>query len=237
MSGHSKWTQIKRQKGVADTKRGAAFTKLANAITLSVKQGGGVGDLVEKARTINMPKENITRAIKRAEGKQADSFESVVYEGFAPGGVGIIVEAATDNKFRTGPEIKNIFDKNGGHMSTPGSVSYQFEQKGLITIKKGGLSTDEIFLASADAGAEDVEEAGGEVLVYTKPEELARVKENLSETLSITDAELTRRPTVTVPIEDKETFEKVLSLIDKLESIDEVVKVFANYDVPDSFVN
>lgn len=244
MSGHSKWSQIKRQKGTADAKRGQAFTKFANAITLSVKQGGGIGDpsqnfklrlMIEKARSINMPKENIERAIKRAEGKQAETFESVVCEGFAPGRVGIIVEAATDNKMRTVPEIKNIFDKNGGTMTNSGSVSYLFTQKGLITAKKT-QSLDDIFLLAADSGAEDVEDADEEVLIYTKPEELAKVKDKLSETLTITDAELVRKPAITVRVEDKKTADKILALVDKLESLDEVQNVFSNFDIPDTLL-
>lgn len=237
MSGHSKWAQIKRQKNVTDIKRGAAFTKLANAITLAVKQGGGIGDLVEKARSINMPKENIERAIKRAQGKEAGEFEEVVYEGFGPGGVGFIVEAVTDNKMRTGPEIKNMFDKNGGRVAGIGSVSYQFQQKGLITVKKGVLSFDDLLLFAADAGAEDIEEAGEEVLIYTKPEELSKIRERIAEKAAIIDAELTRKPTTTVRIEDSEAFKKVSVLIEKLEALDEVQKVYANYDIPDSLIN
>lgn len=242
MSGHSKWAQIKRQKGVNDNKRGQAFTKLANAITLAVRQGGGVTDpasnfklrlMVEKARSINMPKDNIERAIARASGKQANEMESVVYEGFAPGGVGIIVEATTDNKMRTGPEIKNIIEKNGGTVAAQGAVSYQFEQKGAITAEKSGKSLDDIFLIAADAGAEDVEEAGDEVLIYTRPEDLAKVRDALGESITITDAELTRKPTITVQIADVETAQKIVAFVEKLEALDDVQKVYANFDIPE----
>lgn len=245
MSGHSKWAQIKRQKGVADVKRGALFTKLANAITVAVKQGGGITDsaqnfklrlVIEKARSINMPKENIERAIERAKGSQNEQMEEVLYEGFGPGGVGIIVEAATDNKMRTGPIVKSTFEKNGGTLGNLGAVSYQFQQKGLITAKKDGKTLDDIFLQAADAGAEDIEDAGDEVLIYTKPEELAFVKENIGSNLAITDAELTRKPVVTVAIEDKDTAGKVLGLVEKLENLDEVQKVYANFDIPDAYI-
>lgn len=245
MSGHSKWAQIKRQKGVADAKRGQAFTKLGNAITIAVREGGGIGDssqnfklrlAVEKARYINMPKENIERAIQRAQGKQSVDFQEVVYEGFGPGGVGVIVEAATDNKLRTSPEVKNIFDKNGGSMASPGAVSYRFQQKGLITVKKGEATLDDIFLIAADAGAEDVEEAGEEVLIFTKLDELSLVRDSLLRKLTITGSELTRKPVVTVPINEKSAADRIFSFIEKLESLDDVQKVYANFDIPEELI-
>lgn len=246
MSGHSKWSQIKRQKGVSDVRRGQAFTKIANAITLAVKEGGGIGDpeknfklrlAVEKARAINTPKENIERAIERGMGRgKVESLEKVVYEGFAPGGVAVIAEAATDNRQRTNSEVKNIFDKNGGTLGNPGSVSYQFQKKGTITIKKNEKTIDDIFLAAADCGAEDIEEAGEEVLVYTKPEDLRKVKDLLSNNFTVTNAEITRKPLVTVRIEDKGTAQKVLSFLDKLESCDDVQRVDANFDIPDNLI-
>lgn len=247
MSGHSKWAQIKRQKSVADIKRGQAFTKIANAITIAVRQGGGIGEpeknfrlrlTIEKARSINMPKENINRAIERGMGKGVfGGLEEVVYEGFTPFGASIIVEAVTDNKQRTTSEIKNIFDKNGGTMATPGAVSYQFTQKGLITVKKNGKTLDDIFLMSADFGAEDVEEAGEEVIIYTKPEELAKIKDSFSkEGIAIVEAGLTRKPLTYVQISNKEQAGKVLSFIEKLENLDDVQKVYANFDVPDTII-
>ncbi|OGH19516.1 MAG: hypothetical protein A3F31_03510 [Candidatus Levybacteria bacterium RIFCSPHIGHO2_12_FULL_38_12] len=243
MSGHSKWAQIKRQKGAADAKRGQVFTKLANAISIAVAKGGGGGDpvsnfklrlLIEKARSVNMPKENIERAIKRAESRESGDIEDVVYEAFGPAGVGLIIEAATDNKLRTAPEIKNILEKNGGTMASQGTVAYQFSQKGMLTVKKNH-SLDDIFMLAADTGAEDVEEAGEKVLIYTKPEDLKKVKEALSLQLSIIDAELIRKPVVTVPILDKETASKVISIMDKLENLDDVQKVYSNFDIPDEF--
>src|SRR5579863_4152916 len=190
MSGHSKWATIKRQKGANDAKRGQLFTKLSKAITIAVRQGGGSPDsesnfrlrlAVEAARTANMPKENIERAIQRASGKQAETLEEAIYEGFGPGGFSVVVEAFTDNKLRTVSEVKNIFNKNGGSMGAQGSVMYQFEKKGVITVKKNGKSLDDIFLIAADSGVEDIEDAGDEVLLYTKHEEVTKIKDLLSQ--------------------------------------------------------
>lgn len=244
MSGHSKWAQIKRQKGATDAKRGQAFTKMANAITIAVRQSGN-GDvmqnfklrlLVEKARAINMPKDNIERAIDRGLGKgDKGGLDEVVYEGFAPGGVAVIAEAVTDNKQRTTPEVKSAFEKNGGTMGNPGSVSYQFQTKGQITITKGDKSIDDIFLLAADGGADDIEDAGSSVLVYTNPDQLAKVREGLLQSgLLVEDAELIRKPTTIVEITDKEMAEKVISFIQKLEDMDDVQKVYANFDIPDT---
>src|SRR5581483_4972547 len=190
MSGHSKWAQIKRQKGVADAKRGQAFTKLANAITITVRDGGGVSDpaqnfklrlAIDKARVANMPKANIERAIERGIGKGTGgaSFEEAIYEGFAPGQVAVIVECATDNKNRTNGEVAMIFNKNGGNLANPGAVSYLFEKKGLIVVDRGDKTIDDVFLIAADSGAEDVEEMGDEVYIYTRPEQLAKVRDFL----------------------------------------------------------
>lgn len=252
MSGHSKWSQIKRQKGTADKKRGQTFTKLSNTITIAVREGGGVTDpqqnfrlrlAIEKARTVNMPKENIERAIARALGKLAgESLEEVTYEGFGPGGVAIIVQAVTDNKLRTNTEVKNVFEKNGGTMGSVGAVSYQFQNNGLITVKKdpstsSGQTVDDIFLAAADAGAADVEEAGDVVFVYTNPEQLTAVKNALvTAGMTIEGFELTRRPIMTVTVEIQEKATKVLQLLEKLEELDDVQKVYTNVDIPDGLI-
>lgn len=239
MSGHSKWATIKRQKGVADIKRGLTFTKIANAITIAVRQGGGVGDpaqnfrlrlAIEKARAVNMPKENIERAIGRAQGREASALEEVVYEGFGENGkVAFLIDAATDNKQRTTSEVKNLFDKAGAVLARPGAVSYQFETKGLIKVKKDGKSIDDIFLTAADGGAEDVEDGGDEALIYTKPEELTKVKDALSKSgLVVEEAELTRKPKVTIEITDQNTLDKIYAFIDRLESLDDIQKVYTN---------
>ncbi|GIW61846.1 MAG: putative transcriptional regulatory protein [Patescibacteria group bacterium] len=244
MSGHSKWSTIKRQKGANDAKRGQLFTKLSNAIMLAVKEGGGISDpngnprlrlAIDAARSANMPKENIERAIERALGKTANEVTEVIYEGFGPGGFSVIIEAITDNKQRTTPEIKSIFDKNGGSLGVPGSVSYQFVQKGEISIGKNGRSLDEIFLLAADAGAEDVEEREEEIIVYTTPEKLAQVRDTLQQAgITVLRAELTRRPIVYTPITDPAIIEKIVPFMEKLESLDDVQKVYANYDISET---
>lgn len=239
MSGHSKWAQIKRQKGVADTKRGQAFTKLANAITIAVRSGGGVSDpnqnfrlrlAIEKARSLNMPKENITRAIEKGLGiGKGEGIDEVVYEGFAPGGAMVIVEAATDNKMRTTSEIKNFFEKSGGIFGQPGSVSYQFENKGLIIIPITSGSMDDIFLLAADASAQDIEQVGEQIHVYTSPNLLAKVKDAISaKNVTILEAEIIRKPKTTILLEDKEKAEKIMAFLDTLEAMDDVQKVYTN---------
>ncbi|HSW97539.1 MAG TPA: YebC/PmpR family DNA-binding transcriptional regulator [Candidatus Saccharimonadales bacterium] len=247
MSGHSKWATIKRAKGANDAKRGQLFTKLSKAISIAVRQGGGVADpdsnfrlrlAIEAARTANMPKDNIERAISRASGKQAEIIEEATYEGFGPGGFSVVVEAYTDNKLRTVSEVKNIFNKNGGNMGAQGSVMYQFEKKGVITVAKDGKSIDDIFLVAADNGVDDIEEAGDEVLMYTKPEDVTKVKDALSQNeLNVTTFELVFRPVVNSAITDKSAVEKALSFIDKLESLDDVQKVYANFDIPDELLD
>lgn len=242
MSGHSKWSQIKRQKGVADVKKGHAFTKIGLAITIAVKAGGGVTDPnqnfrlrleVEKARAANMPKDNIERAIERGSGKgDKGELAEVVYEGFAPHGISVIVEAVTDNKQRTTPEVKSLFEKNGGTLGVPGAVAYQFQQMGLIIATKDGKSFDDIFLIAIDGGVVDVEEVGDEVFLYTDPAELAKVKDALKDSLHITSAELIRKPHNTVMIAEKEVADKVMQFIERLENHDDVQKVYANFDIP-----
>jgi YebC/PmpR family DNA-binding regulatory protein len=247
MSGHSKWSTIKRQKGVADAKRGQIFTKLSMAITIAVRQGGGVTDIdgnprlrlaVDAARSANMPKENIERAIQRAVGKQAGEMEEVVYEGFGPGGFSLIVEAITDNKQRTTPEMKSTIEKNGGTMGNPGSVSYQFEQKGLVVVERGERTADDIFLLAADSGAEDVEDVEEEIMIYTRPDDLAKVRDSMIQLgLVVKSAELVRKAKMTTEITDRETAEKALAFLERIEGMDDVQKVYANFDIPDTLLN
>lgn len=238
MSGHSKWATIKRQKGANDAKRGAVFTKLSKAITIAVQQGGGIGDpnqnfrlrlAMDAARAANMPKENMERAIDRAVGKQGVALEEVVYEGFAPGGIAVIVEAATDNKNRTVGEVQNVFNKNGGNIGQPGSVSYQFTQMGQIVINRNGKTTDDIFLDAADAGAEDIEEVGDEeIFVYTQPTSIAKVRDGLqAKGYTILETEIIRKANLPVALDD-EAVEKVMSFLEKLEDLDDVQKVYSN---------
>jgi YebC/PmpR family DNA-binding regulatory protein len=241
MSGHSKWSQIKRQKGVNDQKRGKTFTKLGNAITIAVRQGGGIGDpnqnfrlrlAIDAARVANMPKENIERAIERARGIKAGDLEEVIYEGFAPFGVSVMVEAATDNSMRTTSEIKSIFHKNNASFGQPGSVSYQFKHVGQIVVKKNNKTFDDIFTVAVESGAEDLEEAGDEVFIYTNLHDLAKVKEIILENgLEVIESELVRIPVVSVSITEKEKFDKIAAFLNTLEELDDVQKVYSNMDV------
>lgn len=238
MSGHSKWATIKRQKNLNDQKRGKTFTKLANSITIAVKQGGGIGDpnsnfrlrlAMDTARTANMPKENIERAIKRATESKTGDFEEVIYEGFAPGGVSVIIEAATDNSLRTTSEVKSLFNKAGASFGQPGSVSYQFKHIGRIIVKKGNKSFDEIFSIAADNGADDVEEVLEEVFIYTAMQNLAKIKELLSlGGLEIVEADLIRAPIVTVDIKEEDKLTKIENFVNALEEMDDVQKVYTN---------
>jgi len=245
MSGHSKWSQIKRQKGLADQKRGQLFTKLANAIIVAVKSGGGITDptanfklrlAIEKARAVNMPKENIERAIERAKGQEAGKLEEVIYEGFGPEGVAILIEAATSNRQRTAQELKNIFENSGGKLSGPGATSYLFKNMGMISVRKNDKG-EEIMEKAIEAQAEDLEEAGEEMLIYTKPEKLHQVRQQLIESgLEVIEAELVYKPISTVRISSQDKAVKVLSFMDKLEANEDVQRVFANFDIPDEIL-
>lgn len=240
MSGHSKWSTIKRQKGANDAKRGLAFTKLASAITMAVRQGGGITDpagnfrlrlAIDAARAINMPKDTIDRAIQRGNAKDASSMVDVVYEGFGPGGFSVIVEAITDNKQRTTPEIKTLFDKNGGTMGVPGSVSYQFTPKGQITVAKDGKAFDDIFLSAVESGADDVEDLGEEVLISTSVDTIHKVQTALEEAgLKIVSAESINSPIVSKQLSDTEG-QKAIVFLEKLEDHNDVQKVYANFEI------
>ena len=242
MSGHSKWAQIKRQKGVADIKKGKTFTKISNAITIAVKQGGGVTDpdqnfrlrlAIDSAKVANMPKENIERAIKRAVSKEAGDIEEVIYEGFAPGGkVSLIIEAATDNVQRTSATVKSIFNKSGANFGQPGSVMYQFKQIGQVIVSKKGTTFDKIFEEAVDLGVEDVEDANDEVFIYTSVGNIKEVKDGLSEKgIEVFDSEISRIPVATVSLdEDLQLKTKVEKFIESLEELDDVQKVYSNLE-------
>lgn len=237
MSGHSKWSTIKRAKGANDAKRGQIFSKLARAITISAKQGGSDPNanpklrlLVDKARSSNMPKENIERAIEKGSGAGgADSLQEVVYEGYGPGGVAILIEAATDNKNRTTAEIKSMLDKHGGSMGTPGSVAFQFEQKGLILIEKNSTSSvEDTMLTIMDLEVDDVVDAEDGLEVYTKPNLLFQIKEGIESTgFNVKSAELTFTPKNALSV-DESKINNVIKLIDLLDEHDDVQKVWAN---------
>lgn len=239
MSGHSKWSTIKRQKGAADAKRGQAFTKLANSITMAVKQGGGVTDpesnfrlrlAVDRARAANMPKDNIERAILRAEGKLEGDLEEMLYEGFAPGGVAVIVSAVSDNRQRTASFIKNVFDKNGGTLASSGAVSYLFKKTGEIIVRKGSLSSDELLSKGVEAGVEDMEEEGDSVFFYVDQKNLQSTKKSLEDAgLAIESTEPIYIPmNYVTPPGGEGGAAKVLDLVAKLEELDDVQEVYTN---------
>jgi YebC/PmpR family DNA-binding regulatory protein len=237
MSGHSKWATIKRAKGAADLKRGLTFTKLSNAITIAVKQTE-IADpdsnfklrlAVEAARAANMPKDNVERAIQKAIGKDAGALEEVLYEGFAPEGISVIIEAATDNSLRTTSEIKSVFNKEGGNFGQPGSVAYQFEQKGRIVVDKLNKTTDELFEIAVESGAEDIEDVQNKAIITTSYADLSSVREKLIEKGIVPEeVEAIRKPLNPIIISDSEKLQKVLNFLDKLESLDDVQKVYSN---------
>ena len=250
MSGHSKWSTIKRAKGVADIKRGQTFTKLANVVTIAVKLGGS-GDpdsnprlrmAVDEGRSVNMPKENIQRAIERGLGKgEENALEEVLYEGFGPSKVAIIIEGLTDNKMRTTQEVKNIFERAGGHLASQGAVSYMFERLGEIkVITKGGEKETEM-LELIDLGAKDVEDFTEDgiqrYLVYTESLELNTMGNKITQVkYGVESQELINKPTVLVEIKDSEGAQKVLDFVEKLEELDDVQKVWANFDIPEELL-
>ena len=240
MSGHSKWSQIKRQKGANDAKRGALFTKLAREIITAARQGGGDQDAnyrlrmaVDKAKANSMPAENIKRAIERASGSGADAeqYEEVTYEGLGPANVAVIVAAMTDNRNRTASEIRSVFSKVGGSLST---VGWQFEQNGIISIPLNGTDPDEVTLAAIDAGASEVGAPdAGAIIVTTEPADLETVRRTLAESgFEADSAELSMEPTTKVEIDDEKTAKQVLLFMERLEDLDDVQNVYANFDIP-----
>ena len=231
MSGHSKWATTKRQKAVADAKRGALFTKIGNQIAIAARSGTdpamnpSLAMVLEKARLANMPKANIERAIARVADKSAAALIEETYEAYGPGGVGIIIEVATDNKNRTMPEVRHTLEKNGGRMADPGSVMFQFSRKGVIFTKAKG---DEIMMAALDAGAEDIADEDDGTTIYTVASDLMKVRSALIEAgYEIDSAELQYVPNNTVPI-DEETAPKVEKILDAIDDLDDVVAVHTN---------
>jgi len=235
MSGHSKWATTHRQKAIVDAKRGAAFTKLGNMIAIAARAGvdpvmnPSLALAIEKAKSANMPLANIQRAIDRVADKNAAALEEIVYEGYGPGGVGIIVEVATDNKNRTYPEVRTALTKNGGTMADAGSVLFQFTRKGVIRVTATG---EDALLTVLDAGAEDAVEENGGLTVYTEMKDLAKVRTAIVEAgLTVEDAELQYVANNDVPVDDKETARKLLKVLDALEDLDDVVNVHTNGDI------
>ena len=243
MSGHSKWSSIKHKKGAADAKRGQLFTKLTRALIVAAKDGGpdpaanlALQNAIEKARAASMPKDNIERAIARGSGTGADAaaYEHISYEGYGPGGVAVYVDVLTDNRNRTAGEVRHVFARHDGNLAESGAVAWLFERKGVVLVDRDSADEDELTLAAADAGAEDVAEEGSSFEVICAPEDLQGVREALEASgISVTDAEVTMLPKTTVSIEDESVARKVLKLIDGLEENDDVQDVYANFDIPE----
>lgn len=240
MSGHSKWSTIKREKGAKDAARGAVFTKLGNMIAIAARSGTDPDTnfalrlAIDKAKAANMPGANIQRSIDRVKDKNAAQLSEVLYEGYGPGGVAILVEAATDNINRTYPEVRLAFSKHGGNIAEKGAVAFQFDHKGTIRVKAAG---DDLLLTALDAGAEDVQEEGDESVVYTAATDLARVRDALKDAgLEITEAELTYVPNNIVEITDKDTAGKIMRLMDALEDVDDVSNTHVNFDIDESLL-
>ena len=244
MSGHSKWSTIKQKKGAADAKRGQLFTKLSRAIMVAAKEGGtdpatnmSLANAVDKARSYSMPKDNIDRAIAKGAGEGADgaTFETVVYEGYGPEGVAVIVEALTDNRNRTAADVRHLFSKHGGNLGATGAVAWQFERRGVVLVAADGVDEDELFLAVADAGADDVERDGSVFQISSAPEQLSAVREAVAAAgFPVESAELSMVPKVTVEIGDESTAKRVVRLVEGLEENDDVQDVYANFDIPES---
>lgn len=235
MSGHSKWSTIKRQKAATDAKRGAVFTKLGNQLAIAARSGtdpalnSELAMAIEKAKAANMPMANIERAIQRVADKNAAQLTEVLYEGYGPGGVAILVEAATDNVNRTYPDVRLAFSKHGGNIAEKGAVAFQFDRKGVVRVKGVG---DEIVMQALEAGAEDVQEEGEESIVYTDPKDLAKVRDSLRTAgVAVQDAELSYVPNHTIEIGDSETAGKIMRLMDALDGIDDVTGTHVNFEV------
>jgi YebC/PmpR family DNA-binding regulatory protein len=243
LSGHSKWSSIKHKKGAADVKRGKLFSKLSRAIIVAAKEGGGdpannlaLQNAIEKAKSYSMPKDNIDRAIAKGSGADADasSFETVVYEGYGPEGVAVIVEALTDNRNRTASDVRHLFSKHGGNLGATGAVAWQFERRGVVVVPAEGVDEDELFLAVADAGAEDVEADGDMFQVTSAPDALAAVRQAIEAAgFTVDSAELSMVPKTTVAVEQESAAKSVMRLIDTLEDNDDVQDVYANFDIPE----
>ena len=250
MSGHSKWATIKHKKGAQDKARGKLFAKLIRQVEVAAREGGGdpamnptLRTMFQKARDSSVPMETIEKAIKRATGDlEGVRYEAVSYEGYAPSGVAVIIECLTDNRNRTGSDIRAVFSKTGGSMAEPGAVAWQFERKGIIEVKKrlaagGALSEDDAMMAALEAGAEDVSDGGDSWEVTTAPSEMSAVRDALEAAgLGIDSSDVMLVASNTVPLDNESDAKKVLRLVDLLEDLDDVQNVYANFDIPDSIL-
>jgi YebC/PmpR family DNA-binding regulatory protein len=242
VSGHSKWSSIKHKKGVADARRGNLFSKLSRALIVAAREGGpdpaanlALQNAIEKARSYSMPKDNIERAIARGSGAAtaAEAFETVIYEGYGPGGIAILVEALTDNRNRTTADVRHIFTKSEGNLGEAGAVAWLFERRGIVLVD-AEADEDELTLAAAEGGADDVSLDGSSYQVVSPPESLTSVREAIEQAgIEVQSAELTMIPKTTIELEDEAAAKKVLRLIDALEENDDVQDVYANFDIPE----
>ena len=243
VSGHSKWSTIKHKKGAADAKRGQLFTKLSKAIIVAAKEGGAdpaanlsLQNAIEKAKSYSMPKDTIERAIARGAGTDADAavYETIVYEGYGPDGVAVLVEALTDNRNRTASDVRHTFTKNGGNLGTTGAVAWLFERRGIVLVESAGVDEDELTLAAAEGGAEDVELDGSVFEVSCAPEDLAAVRQAIEDAgIKVESAELSMVPKTTVEVAEEPSAKKLIRLIEALEENDDIQGVYANFDIPE----
>jgi len=242
MSGHSKWHSIKHKKGAADQARGKLFAKLIRQIEVAAREGGGDAEanptlrsMVQKARDASVPVDTIERAVKRGTGDlEGVRYEQVTYEGYAPSGVAVLTECLTDNRNRTGQEVKNLFTRNGGSLAEPGAVSWQFVRKGVVILEKSAADEDDLMLAALDAGTEDIADQGDTWQLTTSPTDLHAVRSALDAAgIVVTSSELTMLPTTSVPLAEEAGARAVVRLIDSLEEHDDVQNVYANFDIPD----
>jgi YebC/PmpR family DNA-binding regulatory protein len=246
VSGHSKWSSIKHKKGAADAKRGALFTKLSRAIMAAAKDGGPdpaanltLQNAIEKARSYSMPKDNIERAIARGSGAESEgaNFETVIYEGYGPEGVAVLVEALTDNRNRTASEVRHLFSRYGGNLGASGAVAWQFERRGVLLVSAEGVDEDELVLAAAEGGADDVDLDGSTYQVTCAPEELRPVRETLEAAgYAVESAELPMIPKTTIGITEESAAKKVIQLVEGLEEADDVQDVYANFDISEAIL-
>ena len=250
MSGHSKWATIKHKKGAQDKARGKLFAKLIRQVEVAAREGGGditanatLRTMYAKARDASVPTDTIERAIKRGTGElEGVRYEPVSYEGYAPAGVAMIVECLTDNRNRTGADVRSMFTRNGGSMAEPGAVSWQFERKGVIILPKrrpdgADITEDELMLVAVEAGAEDLSDQGDTWQITTPPTDLAHVRDALeAESIPFDSADLTMLPTTAIPLDNEADARKVLRLMDALEDLDDVQNVYANFDIPDNII-
>jgi YebC/PmpR family DNA-binding regulatory protein len=244
VSGHSKWSSIKHKKGAADSKRGQLFSKLSRAIIVAAKEGGpdpagnlALQNAIEKARSYSMPKDNIERAIAKGSGADADaaSFETVVYEGYGPEGVAVLVEAVTDNRNRTASEVRHAFTRHGGNLGTTGAVAWQFERRGVVVVAAGDADEDDLLLAAAEAGADDIELDGSSFVVTSAPEALAGVRQALADAgYDVESVELAMVPKSTVAVADERAARRIMNLVEGLEDTEDVQDVYANFDIPET---